>query len=322
MINVYNLQRTFKVPIREKGLNAAFKGLFNKKYKIIDAVKNINFSIDSGEIVAFLGPNGAGKTTTLKMLAGLIYPSSGEINVEGYKPYKREKEFLKSISLIMGNRGRLNWNLPVIDSFEFNKSVYNVSDDIFDDYLKEIIEIMGISNILSQPVRNLSLGQRMKCEIVLSLIHQPKILFLDEPTIGLDIPTQRKIREFIKEYNKRYNTTIMITSHNMNDIETLCNRVIIINNGEIIFDGNIKGLTELVSKEKIITITIKDNNISLENIGKIREQKDGSIEMLVNRDNVKDIISQLISNPSIYDIDITDIPIEEIIEKVFSGELL
>ena len=319
MIQVKDLSRTFKAPVREKGIKSALKSLIKLKYKVVEAVKGINFTIAKGEIVAFIGPNGAGKTTTIKMLSGLIYPTSGEVTVAGFTPFRRETEYLKSISLVMGNRRRLNWNIPVIDSFELNKAIYNISNNEYSSLLNELIEIMDISDLINLPVRNLSLGQRMKCEIVLSFLHKPTILFLDEPTIGLDITAQRKIREFIKEYNRRYNATIMITSHNMSDIETLCNRVIIINHGTIIYDGTIKNLARMVSNEKIITVSIKDQTLNLENAGKIIRQKDGEVELLVNRERITDLISYLVNNQLISDIDIKDIPIEEIIEKVYLG---
>lgn len=317
MIYASNLVKTFKVPIREKGLRSAFYSLIKKEYKEIEAVKGINFSIEQGEIVAFLGPNGAGKTTTMKMLTGLIYPSSGILTVANYKPYQREKKFLHLISLIMGNRGRLNWNLPVIDSFELYKAIYDISDKEYYLFLDEMVEVMDISDLLTQPVRNLSLGQRVKCEIVLSLIHKPKILFLDEPTIGLDLIAQKKIRELIAKYNQRYNATIIICSHNMSDIEVLCKRVILINDGIIVYDGAIKSLAEMVSNEKVINIVVKEKNINLGKVATIKKQNDDCMELLVERENVTEVISYLISNQLINDINVQDIPIEEIIEKVF-----
>lgn len=319
MINVSNAVRIFQVPVREKGIKAAMKSLIKKEYKTVEAVRNISFTISRGEIVGFLGPNGAGKTTTVKMLSGLIYPTSGNISVAGYIPYKRENEYLKSISLVMGNRRRLNWNIPVIDSFELNKEIYDIPDKEYNSLLNEFIEVMEIKELLNKPARNLSLGQRMKCEIVLAFLHRPKILFLDEPTIGLDIIAQRKIREFVKEYNKRYNATIMITSHNMSDIETLCNRVIIINHGQIIYDGTISNLVEVVSNEKVITVSIKDKSLDLDSLGKVRKQKDGKIEILISRANITEVVQYLTNNQLISDVNIQDIPIEEIIEKVFSG---
>lgn len=322
MIRVKSLVKQYKIPIRNKGIKAALSSVVKKKIKIVNAVNNINFQINDGEIVAFLGKNGAGKTTTIKMLSGLLYPTSGEISVCGYKPYERNNNFLKNISLTMGNRGRLNWNLPVADSFDFYKTVYNCTSKKDDNYLDGLIDIMNISDFLDKPARNLSLGQRMKAEIVLSLIHHPQVIFLDEPTIGLDITAQMKIREFIKDYNEKYNATIMITSHNMNDIETLCNRVIIIDDGNIIFDGGIRDLSSLVSNNKIVKITFKENNFPLSNIGVIRCQNENEIELLVERQRINYISLELLTNPAILDINITDIPIEEIVSRIFNGDLI
>ncbi len=320
IIQTKNLSRDFKVPIRNKGIKEAFKSLFNREFNIVQAVKSIDLEIKEGEIIAFLGPNGAGKTTTLKMLSGLIYPTSGEIDVAGFIPYRREKTFLKSISLLMGNRRRLNWDIPVMDSFELYKEIFEINDESYKINLKELVDLMNIDDLLNRPVRSLSLGQRMKCELVLSLIHQPKIMFLDEPTIGLDITAQRNIREFIKNYNKLYNATIMITSHNMNDIETLCNRVIIINKGQIIFEGTIKELITISSEEKIINIEIKDKSIDLSEYGKIKNELKGKVEIIVAKKDVVSIVGKLLKKINISDIDIKDPPIEDIIEKIFKKE--
>ncbi|GGG07110.1 ABC transporter [Paenibacillus albidus] len=318
MIEAQRLKRVYKVAVRDKGIKAAFKSLFQAKYTSVEAVKGIGFSIARGEIVALLGPNGAGKTTTLKMLAGLVHPSEGELAVNGFKPFKRDRSFLKSISLLMGNRKRLNWNLPVVDSFELYKELYDIPEQEYQSFLDELIELMDVAEIIQRPVRNLSLGQRMKCEIILSLLHKPQVLFLDEPTIGLDNIAQKNIRNFIKEYNKRYNATVIITSHNMDDIESLCKRVLIINRGELVYDGDMKRLTDLVSNEKRIVITCKDNPINMEQYGTVQSMEDGRIELLIERDRAVEIIPAIMTNPWVQDIDITNIPLTEIIERVYT----
>ncbi|MBP7859921.1 ABC transporter ATP-binding protein, partial [Patescibacteria group bacterium] len=223
-IKVQNLSKTFKVHKKEEGLIGSVKGLFKREYKTIEAVKNVSFNIEQGELVGFIGPNGAGKTTTLKMLSGLLYPSEGKVKVLGYTPYERKHPFLKQISLVMGQKNQLFWDLPAIETFNLNKEIYEVDTKTYKKTLDELVEMLDIKEILNQQVRKLSLGQRMKCELVASLIHTPKILFLDEPTIGLDVVAQKKLRQFIKEYNEKYNATVILTSHYMGDVKELCKR--------------------------------------------------------------------------------------------------
>ena len=324
IINIKNLSREFRVPVRNKGLKEAFKSLFRREYKIVNAVNSVSLEINEGELVALIGPNGAGKTTMFKMLAGLIYPTSGEISVAGNIPFNREKTFLKNISLLMGGRRRAFWDIPVIDSFELHKSIYEIQEDKYKNILDELVELLKIKELLNTPVRNLSLGQRMKCEVVLSLLHQPKILFLDEPTIGLDINTQKSIRDFISIYNKKHKATIMITSHNMSDIETLCSRVIIINSGKILYDGSIKNLINKTSGEKILSIEFKEkkNNLNLSKFGNVKSNTEGSVEIIVKKENISNVIKSVYENDNILDIEIKDPPIENIIDKIFlSGKL-
>jgi ABC-2 type transport system ATP-binding protein len=236
-VRVSSLTKTFVVPEREAGLRAALGSLFHRSTREVSAVDKISFEIMPGEVVGFLGPNGAGKTTTLKMLTGLLYPTSGEARVLGYLPSRREKDFLRGITLVMGNRNQLQWDLPALDSFELNRAIYRIRRGDFVAMRDELIELLEIEDIVRKPVRNLSLGERMKVEIVGSLLHRPRVLFLDEPTIGLDVTMQKRIRAFVAEYNRRYGATVLLTSHYMADVVALCKRVIVIHHGRILFDG-------------------------------------------------------------------------------------
>ena len=225
-VSVENLRKVYRVPERAAGLRAAIHGFFFRKTKDVAAVDGISFAVNPGEVVGFLGPNGAGKTTTLKMLSGLLHPSGGTLSVLGHEPFKREKDLLRQITLVMGQRNQLLWDIPASDSFEVNRAIYRIPRADFDKILGELNELLDLKGLLSKPVRNLSLGERMKCEITAALLHQPKVLFLDEPTIGLDVTMQRRIRSFLAEYNRRHKATIMLTSHYMADVEALCKRAI------------------------------------------------------------------------------------------------
>lgn len=249
IIDVQNLSKTFKIYKKEPGLGGAFKSLFSRKYEQKMAVNDVSFTIEEGELIGFIGPNGAGKTTTLKMLSGLLHPSSGSISVLGSKPFDRKKEFLKEISLVMGQKNQLWWDLPAMDTFLLNKEIYEISDADFNGRVEELSELLDVKEIMHVQVRKLSLGQRMKCELMAALLHQPKILFLDEPTIGLDVVVQEKLRDFIKEYNLKYKATILLTSHYMRDVKHLCKRVVVINYGEIIYDGDLDRLMAEYAKK-------------------------------------------------------------------------
>ncbi|MDP3043244.1 MAG: ABC transporter ATP-binding protein [bacterium] len=242
IIEVKNLSKTYEYYKKQPGLLASVKGLFRREKLYVEAVKEINFNIEEGELVGFLGPNGAGKTTTLKMLSGILYPSGGEARVLGHIPWKRQKEYQKQFALVMGQKNQLWWDLPAMESFILNKEIYEVPDKEFKYNLAELTELLDVKDILDIQVRKLSLGQRMKCELIAALLHKPKVLFLDEPTIGLDVVAQKNTRDFIKKYNKEKKTTIILTSHYMKDISQLCQRVIIIDLGRIIYDGRLDDL--------------------------------------------------------------------------------
>ncbi len=257
-ITVADLCKTYFVPERDAGLWSSLKSLVRRKMRAVRAVDAITFNVAPGEVVGFLGPNGAGKTTTLKMLSGLLYPTSGALRVLDYIPSRREKDFLRQITLIMGNRNQLQWDLPALDSFELNRAIYHIPQAEFKRTRDEFIDLLDLGALVNKPVRNLSLGERMKMEIVGSLLHRPRVLFLDEPTIGLDVTMQRRIRSFLATYNQRYGATMLLTSHYMADVEALCRRVIVIHHGHILFDGRLSDLTERFAAYKTISVTLED----------------------------------------------------------------
>lgn len=319
-ISVKNLKRYFKVYKRPPGFLPTFSSLFRRKMEEVKAVDNISFTIEKGELVGFIGPNGAGKTTTLKCLSGLLYPSSGEIKVLGYIPFDRKKEFLKSISLIMGQKNQLWWDLPPLDSFELNKEIYEIDDKSYKKSLDELVTLLEVRDILKVPVRQLSLGQRMKMELIAALLHKPQILFLDEPTIGLDVVMQKKIRDFIKEYNKRAESTILLTSHYMADVKELCKRIIIIDRGKIMYDGQLSDLAKKYSDIKIITIIFeKEIPKEIFKKGIVKYVEDQKIVMTIPKGEAKDFATYILKKYQIDDLNIEEPEIEEIIRLVFRG---
>src|SRR4026209_2076922 len=254
-VHVAELEKVFDVPEREGGLRAAAKGLVRRRTREVRAVDGVSFGIEPGEIVGFLGPNGAGTTTTLKMLSGLLYPTGGEARVLGHVPSKREKAFLRRITVVMGNRNQLQWDLPALDSYELNRAIYRIPREDFAPLRDELIELLDIGELVRKPVRQLSLGERMKAEIVGALLHKPRVLFLDEPTIGLDVTMQKRIRTFIAEYNERYGATVLLTSHYMADVEALCRRVVVIHRGHILFDGGLARPVDRLSGLNRVRVT-------------------------------------------------------------------
>lgn len=319
MIYVKDLTKIYKVPQRQ----GFFKQMFFPKENEILAVDKISFSIEEGESIALLGPNGAGKTTTLKMLTGILYPSSGEISIMGFKPIERKPMFLQNIGFVMGSKAILSWDLTAWQNFELNEAIYNIPHDQFVKSVKDLSEILDSTKYLDRPVRNLSLGQRMKIELIGSLLHNPKILFLDEPTIGLDVVSQQSMREFIKKINKDYGTTIILTSHNMEDIQQVSERVIIINNGQIIYDDSINALTKNYSKNKYVKITFREHIKDIkpfENYGKILEKNDLSVLLELDRDKQGSVLSTILSEYDVDDIDITGVPLTQIMTEIFQKE--
>ena len=319
-VRVDSLRKVFDVPEREAGLKAATKSLVRRRTREVRAVDGISFEIAPGEIVGFLGPNGAGKTTTLKMLSGLLYVSGGEAQVLGHVPSKRERDFLRRISLVMGNRNQLQWDLPALDSFELNRSIYRIPRSDFLALRDELIELLEIGDLVRKPVRQLSLGERMKVEIVGSLLHRPQVLFLDEPTIGLDVTMQKRIREFVALYRHRHEATVMLTSHYMADVEALCERVIVIHHGKILFDGDLAALSDTVAAWKTIAVVLENGAGDLSAYGQVIHRDGELVTLRVPKSETARVTARLLAEQEVLDLNVEDPPIEDVIELVFAQE--
>ncbi|MDR0217966.1 MAG: ATP-binding cassette domain-containing protein [Enterobacteriaceae bacterium] len=320
IIQVNNLCKFYEVYTKNPGLLGSLKSFIKREYAIVEAVKSINFTIEKGEVVGFLGANGAGKTTTMKMLTGIIKPTSGNVNVLGHKPYERKNEYLKSISFVAGQKQQLAWDLTPNDSFILHKVIYEINETDFLKYRDQLVDMLSLHSIIDRPVRHLSLGERMKCELALSLLHKPSVLFLDEPTIGLDVNMQRSVREFITYYNQVNNATILLTSHYMADVEALAKRVIIINAGEIVYDGNLLHLIKKRSPKKILKATLSGPIKSeLRSLINSSSDSDQNIELTVERDLLPFVVAKLMEEKIILDISIHDEPIEKVLERYISS---
>jgi ABC-2 type transport system ATP-binding protein len=321
-IEVNGLTKTFRTYKKQPGFKGAIKGLFRRQYEQTVAVNDVRFTIEPGELVGFLGPNGAGKTTTLKMLAGLLYPTGGSAKVLGYVPWERDDGYRRQFALLLGQKNQLWWDLPARESLELNAKIYGIPSDVLERTVAEMTELLAVREKLNVAVRELSLGERMKMELIASLLHRPKILFLDEPTIGLDVVSQKTVREFLREHNAKEKTTILLTSHYMTDIQELCKRVIIIDRGAISFDGQLSEVVDRFADFKLITIQCEGAaNSSAENLnkyGEVVEQRPGSITLKVKRDRVIAVCKALLDELPVTDIDIQEVPIEEVIRRVFA----
>ncbi|HLV90332.1 MAG TPA: ATP-binding cassette domain-containing protein [Acidimicrobiia bacterium] len=313
------LTKTFKVPVRQAGLRESVKSLFRRQFRYVEAVKEVGFRIPAGEIVGFLGPNGAGKTTTIKMLTGLLHPTSGDARVLGYQPWKRDKDLLRRIALVMGQRNNLQWDLPAADSFLLNKAIYGVPDGVFRERLDDYVDRLEVGALLDKPVRNLSLGERMKMEIIAAMLHGPEVVFLDEPTIGLDVTMQRRLRQFVLDQNKEEGVTVLLTSHYMADVSALAERVIVINQGSLLYDGALTGLSNRFSSHKTIRVEASDLPADLDGLGRVVDRNSAQATLEVERDRVSEVASKLLSAATVTDLSIEDPPLEEVIDRVFSG---
>lgn len=324
VISVSHLSKYYKIYKKEAGFLGSIKSFVARKYETIKAVDDISFEIKEGELVGFIGPNGAGKTTTLKCLSGLLYPTSGEFAVLDFNPSKRANEFLRQIALVMGQKNQLWWDLPALETLLLNKEIYDLPDEKFNEVISGLSRLLEIGDLLKIPVRKLSLGERMKCELMAALIHSPKVLFLDEPTIGLDVVMQKKLREFIKEYNRRYKATIILTSHYMADVEALCKRIIIINFGKIIFDGQLLELVKKYAPYKIVRIVFKDyiDPKKIENLGQIKKFSYPEVILKVSDKDSSHVVSKILKNLPIEDLTIENPEIEDVIREVFSKKSL
>ncbi|MCA9376373.1 ABC transporter ATP-binding protein [Candidatus Nomurabacteria bacterium] len=320
-ISVFNLTKNFKQYKKQPGLLGSVRSLFHRESYDIEAVKNISFDIEQGELVGFIGPNGAGKTTTLKCLSGLLYPTDGVVNVLGYTPWDRKRDFLKQISLVMGQKNQLWWDLPAIDSFLLNKEIYEIPEDVFRERLSKLVELLEIEDIIEVQVRKLSLGQRMKCELIAALLHAPKVLFLDEPTIGLDVLMQKKLRGFFKEFNQEFKTTIILTSHYMEDVKELCKRVIMIDKGELVYDGGLDKLVKKYATNKNISfvVTKKVNRSDLKKYGQIIEYSNHQVIISVPRDDISKVSTSILQSMPIEDLEIREMALDEVIRGVFGN---
>lgn len=319
-IAVEHLSKQYRVHKKSPGVFASLKGLVHREYLAVDAVRDVSFSLEQGELVGFLGPNGAGKTTTLKMLSGLLHPTSGSATVLGHEPWKREPRFQRRFSLVMGQKNQLWWDLPAIESFLLNKDIYGVSDAEFRSTLDDLVDLLDLSPLLQIQVRRLSLGERMKCELAAALIHQPEVLFLDEPTIGLDVIMQRAIREFIRDYNQRRQATIILTSHYMEDVKELCERVVIITQGQLIYDGLLSTIVQRYSDEREVTATFTSpiGRTDLESIGEIVEFRPERAVLRFPRAELAERTSALLNRFPVSDLEVAEPDVEEVIRRVFS----
>jgi ABC-2 type transport system ATP-binding protein len=320
-IELHSLRKTYRVHEREAGAAASLRSLFARKYRQVEAVKGVSFSLDAGEVVGFLGPNGAGKTTTLKMLAGLLYPTDGEARVLGHTPWRREPEFLRQISLVMGNRNQLVWDIPAMDSFLVNQAVYRVPEKQFRETLDELVELLDLSPLLKKQVRGLSLGERMKCELAAALLHRPSVLFLDEPTLGVDVTMQGRIRDFVADYNRRHGATVLLTSHYMADVTALCRRVIVIHHGSLLFDGELTALSDRIAPFKLVELDLPDPETAgrVKEFAEVAEEQGTKVKARVPRAEVSGTVSRLLAELPVLDLTVQDPPIEQVIEQVFQG---
>jgi ABC-2 type transport system ATP-binding protein len=317
-IRVRDLRKTYVVSEREAGAAAALRSLVRRRTSEIAAVDGISFDLSPGEVVGFLGPNGAGKTTTLKMLSGLLHPTAGEVSVLGHSPSRREKDFLRQITLVMGQRNQLVWDIPAADSFELNRAIYRIPRPEFRRTLEELESLLDLGPLVGKPVRNLSLGERMKCEIAAALLHRPRVVFLDEPTIGLDVTMQRRIRSFLAEYNQRFGATILLTSHYMADVEALCRRVLVIHHGRLLFDGELSALVQRFTAHKTIVVRLQDCTADLSTYGEVVSCEEGLATLRVARDLTARVTERLLADLPVVDLTVEDPPIEEVIERVFA----
>lgn len=321
IIDVQNLSKVYPVAIKQPGLKGTLRHFFRREYRNVEAVKQVSFQIEPGEVVGFLGPNGAGKTTTLKMLTGLIHPSTGQVTVAGATPFQRAAPFLQQITLVMGQKQQLLWDLPALDSLRINAAIYGISDRQFRDLVNELADMLDLQEKLAQPVRKLSLGERMKAEMLAALLHRPQVLFLDEPTLGLDVNAQVAVRNFLKTYNQRYGATVLLTSHYMADITALCERVLLIYQGELIYDGRLDQLLEQFSPYREVAIEFDCSLPSekLQTYGELKSLEGCQAVFLVKRDRLTQTVSQILADLPVQDLTVTDPPVEDVIGRVFQA---
>lgn len=321
-ITVENLCKYYQVHYKEPGLVGSLRSFFNRQYRPVKAVDDISLTIEAGEMVGFLGPNGAGKTTTLKVLAGLLHPTSGRASVLGFTPHQRETAYLKQFTLVMGNKNQLMWDLPASESFLINKAIYEISDADYQQTLKQFNDLLGLGPLLNKQVRKLSLGERMKCELAAALLHRPRVLFLDEPTLGLDVTMQVAIREFVADYNARYGATVILTSHYMADVTALTKRIVVIDHGRLLYDGDLSALVEQVAPYKILSVVLREAATAeqLAQYGQVETLDGVRASLRVPRGRATEVAAHLLTQIKVDDLLIQEPPVEDIIRQVFAGE--
>jgi ABC-2 type transport system ATP-binding protein len=320
VIEIRGLEKSYRVYQKKEGLRAAITGLFHREYRDVQAVRGIDLDVDQGEFVAFLGPNGAGKTTTLKLLSGVINPSAGEARVLGHVPWLRENAYRRRFALVMGQKNQLWWDLPAAESFRLHQQIYHIDPAAFERKQEELVDLLGIRNLLNQPVRELSLGERMKMELTAALLHSPDVLFLDEPTIGLDVIAQHNIQKFLKHYQEVRQITILLTSHYMKDVAALCRRVVVINNGLIVYDGSLAGIIDRFSSHKVLTLLFSDGQMPSDfaRYGEVVELAEPRVKLRVDRQQISQVLSSVLAAYTLEDVSVEDPPLEEVIAQVFA----
>jgi ABC-2 type transport system ATP-binding protein len=319
IVAVDQLSRTYRVADRQPGLRGSVEHLLRRRHRDVVAVDRVSFAVEPGEIVGFLGPNGAGKTTTLKMLTGLIHPSAGSVQVAGWVPARRQPRFLEQITLVMGNKQQLIWDLPPMDSFRVNAAVYGIDDSEAKRRIHELADMLELGEELSRPVRKLSLGQRMKAELLAALLHRPAVLFLDEPTLGLDVNAQARVRDFLADYNRRYGATVLLTSHYMGDITALCPRVLLIHQGRLFYDGSLEGLTTRLAPQREVRLELRHLATAEEfqGYGELESLQGHQVRLLIPREQLTQQVGDLLSRFDVLDLEVGDPPVEELIGRLF-----
>lgn len=320
VIQLRGLKKSYQVYQKQEGLLASVRGLFHREYREVEAVKGIDLEVEKGEFVAFLGPNGAGKTTTLKLLSGVISPTAGEATVMGFVPWERANEYRRRFALVMGQKNQLWWDLPAAESFRLHQQIYRLDPADFDRTRDELTDLLEVSKLLNQPVRELSLGERMKMELIAALLHKPEVLFLDEPTIGLDVIAQHNIQKFLKHYQEERRVTILLTSHYMKDIAALCQRVVIIAQGEKMYDGSLKGIVDRFSGHKVLTLQFADEPMptDLARFGEVLEVAPPKIKLQIEREKIAEVLAAVLDSYAIDDVSVEDPPLEEVIAEMFA----
>ncbi len=323
IVELDHLTKSYRSPVKEAGLRASLKGLVRRRYRETRAVSSATFTIEEGELVGFLGPNGAGKTTTLKMLSGLLYPTSGTARVLGFTPWERREDFLRQISLVMGQKNQLWWDIPAMDSFILNREIYQVPRRQFDETLNELVDLLEVRPLLNVQVRRLSLGERMKMELIAALLYRPRVLFLDEPTIGLDVVSQKRIRDFVGEHNRRTRTTVLLTSHYMGDIQALCRRVIVINDGQIIYDGDFSAIVQRFAVDKVLKVVFTEatQTEAVAHLGEVSDASPFGVTLRVPRARATAVAAELLARFPVEDLNVEEVPVEDVVRQLFGEGL-